>query len=351
MMRKSGQLERFINHYLTTYRRHFEKIYIFTYQTGEKLAIPGVEVITPPFALNRFLYAFTIAFRHRQIIKQCDLLRGMHISSVLSFLPAKLFLGKKIVFTYGYREDKFLLVEKKYWRWLFFKIMEFSALKLADAVIVTFNKMHVYVSKFRQKNVFLIPNGADTKQFKVQKSKVMGDKKKMRILFIGRLERQKNLFALIGAVYLLRNNNLLLWFLGEGSQREKLKEYARRKNVNLKIDAFLPYEKLPEIYRRADIFVLPSLIEGHSKVLLEAQACGLPCIATKVEGSEEIITHGENGFLAEPTSKDIAEKLSWLLADKSLMIKLGQQARKIMLKNYDLTRLLLKEVLLLKTSI
>lgn len=77
-------------------------------------------------------------------------------------------------------------------------------------------------------------------------------------------------------------------------------------------------------YQSADIFILPSLAEGLSNALLEAQACGLPCIATRVGGNPDIIEDGENGLLIEPKSVDaISDALNVLLGSEELRYRFG----------------------------
>ena len=75
-------------------------------------------------------------------------------------------------------------------------------------------------------------------------------------------------------------------FVGSGSQKEELVKLAVKLGVNLKVTDQIPNEKLPETYRQADIFVLPSLAEGHPKALLEAMSCGLACMASNIPGDQ-----------------------------------------------------------------
>ena len=90
---------------------------------------------------------------------------------------------------------------------------------------------------------------------------------------------QKNLKVFIKAVSKISKGLALpkqgqalikLSFVGAGSQKDELVILADKLGVNLEITERIPNEELPEVYRQSDIFVLPSLAEGHPKALLEA---------------------------------------------------------------------------------
>jgi len=68
--------------------------------------------------------------------------------------------------------------------------------------------------------------------------------------------------------------------------------------------------------RRADVFLFPSIIEGHPQVLGQAAACGLPCVATNVYRPDYVV-NGKTGFLVE-SDEDLSAKLQLLLRDSTL---------------------------------
>ena len=84
-------------------------------------------------------------------------------------------------------------------------------------------------------------------------------------------------------------------------------------------------------------FVLPSRWEGMPNALLEAMASCLPCIATQVSGSEDVITQGVNGLLVEPEQPEqMAYELRLLLTDADLAIQLGWRGYETVLASYQL---------------
>jgi len=86
-------------------------------------------------------------------------------------------------------------------------------------------------------------------------------------------------------------------------------------------------EEMLEFYRSLDVYVCASRSEGTPNPCLEAAACGLPIVTTRVGNMPELIRDGENGFFVERDIADVAEKLRWLRDDPELRSRLGRAAR------------------------
>ena len=85
-------------------------------------------------------------------------------------------------------------------------------------------------------------------------------------------------------------------------------------------------------------FVLPSRWEGMPNALLEAMACSLPCVATRVSGSEDIISNGVNGLLVEPERPaEMALALRRIIEDTNLAQQLGQEGYATVVRDYQLS--------------
>jgi rhamnosyl/mannosyltransferase len=120
---------------------------------------------------------------------------------------------------------------------------------------------------------------------------------KPRLLFVGRLSVQKNLPQLLRALDGI-SDQFETTLVGEGELEAQLRQAARDlglKNVQFHGRADGP--ELRELYRNADVFVLPSEREGMPLVLLEALAMGLPIVATDVPGNRDLVSDGQNGLL------------------------------------------------------
>jgi len=94
-------------------------------------------------------------------------------------------------------------------------------------------------------------------------------------------------------------------------------------------------EEMLEFYRALDVYVCASRTEGTPNPCLEAAACGLPVVTTRVGNMPELIRDGENGFFVERDAADIAEKLARLRDDPELRDRLGRAARATVVESWD----------------
>ena len=116
------------------------------------------------------------------------------------------------------------------------------------------------------------------------------------VLYAGRLSREKGVFTLLEAFNGLVRQNPQARLVLAGKDEDRVVEYVRKNGLAnvVKISAPLPYEQMPELYRQADLFVLPSLptkgwIEQFGFVLAEAQACGVPVIGSDSGAIPEVV--------------------------------------------------------------
>src|SRR5579885_2487006 len=144
--------------------------------------------------------------------------------------------------------------------------------------------------------IVIIPNGVEN-VFSQKKQRHLH--KKPRLLFVGRLEKQKNIPQLLHALRGI-SEKFETFVVGEGSLLSEHKKSA--KELGLKDINFVGRadgKKLLNYYKKSDIFVLPSEREGMPLALLEAMAMGLPVVATNVNGNRDVIKNNINGFLVK----------------------------------------------------
>ncbi len=104
--------------------------------------------------------------------------------------------------------------------------------------------------------------------------------------------------------------NIIYMIVGGGNDRNRLEEKARALGIADRVvfTGFIPEEEKAGYYRLADVYVMPSRAEGFGFVVLEAMACGIPVIASKIDGSREAIRNGELGLLVDPKEPDEIRK-------------------------------------------
>jgi len=278
--------------------------------------------------------------------KQLNVIRVFQTPGGMPAIMARKNWNIPFVASYGYRYDKFLKVDGKHAKAIAINFLTKKVLNKANAVIYTIPETRTFLSRWEDKLVF-IPNGVDVNLFKPNASAKRGTITK--ILFLGRLERQKNLFRLLQAIGEL--DNIHVTIIGQGSQRAELGEIVADKKLPVTFVKSVTNRELPTYHNSHDIFLLPSLIEGHPKTLLEAMSSAMPIVASRCEGSNVILNNGVTGLACDPyDAKDIAAKIQTLIDDPKKASEYGNNARAFIQQNYEIHTLLEKEVELL-TSI
>ncbi len=172
----------------------------------------------------------------------------------------------------------------------------------------------------------VIPNGVNVSQFTVSNRDWLFP----HILSVGRVVYQKGFDLAMRALSQLKDLEWTWTIAGDGPQMATLKAMAEEYGVNGRIHfaGWLSSEQLKEQYSAANVFLFPSRHEGMPNAVLEAMASGLPVIATRIAGNEELVVDGETGRLV-PTEdvQSLQESLRPFLADAQMREQMGRAAR------------------------
>lgn len=150
------------------------------------------------------------------------------------------------------------------------------------------------------------------------------------IVSAGRLADQKCLDWLLRSWRIVQAKaaNARLWIIGSGPEEAALRRLAKELQIGETCTFLGNRPNGIEYLAAADIVAITSLYEGHSIVSLEALACGRPLVASKVDGLEDSLDDGVEGFLAWPGEiEQFAEKLLLLIEDAGLRKKMGEAGR------------------------
>jgi len=157
------------------------------------------------------------------------------------------------------------------------------------------------------------------------------------LLAVGRLVYSKAHEILITAMpaVLKKFPNAKVGICGEGDLRPKLEAQIQSLGLSDSVKLLGQMDHVEKLLASADVFVMPSLWEGLPIALLEAMSAGLPVIATKVEGVEEVITEGEHGlFVPVENTTALTEAILKLLAEPQLRRKMGAASKAKVLAFY-----------------
>lgn len=203
----------------------------------------------------------------------------------------------------------------------------------------------------RLEDCMVIPPGVDIQRFRPDADLSYFNKKTQDIpercpiiLSLGRFIELKGFNYLIDAMGLLDcEPEPYLIIGGRGHLEEKLRRQVQDNGLinKVKFAGNIPFDNIHQYHAAADLFILPSVVdqdgntEGLGVVLLEALACGTPCIASNVGGIPDIIKDGINGFLVGPgNSRELAGRITQLISDDKLRISMGEQGRLFVEKHF-----------------
>lgn len=220
--------------------------------------------------------------------------------------------------------------------------------RAAAVVVFTEEQRAAVTARYRldPARVAVIPNGVEEAFFHAN---VRSLHPRPRLLFVGRLAIQKNLLLFLHALEGISEQFDTI-LVGDGELEGQLKRAVRELGLrNVRFHGRADGAELYELYRSADIFVLPSEREGMPLVLLEALAMGLPIVATDIPGNRDVVAHGENGLLvplgdplalrrallsmtSDPTAYGRMSDASRRLADKYSWRSVGDEFERIYVK-------------------
>jgi len=199
----------------------------------------------------------------------------------------------------------------------FFQRLEAKfVMKNADIILPVSKALEQSIRQYGIRNRFkIVPNAVDTALFYPPKVETTSRNEQISILTVANLVDIKGIPVLLNALNLLDRQDFKLFIVGDGPRREDYIKLAAQLGIEDKVSflGFRPKEEIAQLMRRADFFVLPSLYETQSCVIIESMASGLPVIATKTGGIPEILCN-ECGILVEPNNPvELAEAISYMM--------------------------------------
>lgn len=317
----------------------------------KKESIGGVEVIRLPNPkiklLGALIFLFSLAWYLFKIRKSFSIIQTEQINYVNPFsILIGLMLGKPTVLKLA---SSGVGGDIKKWEGnpvgkIFIGLAKKATviIALSDHIISELRDAGFPPTKIRR-----IGNGVDLsvyrraeKKEEICKKLGLGLKGK-NIIYTGRLSPEKGLDFLMRTFSRLdKTIPLKLLIVGEGGEENRLKDLAEQLGIADSVVFVNSGYDVNEYLQVSDLFILPSRHEGLSNSLLEAMACELPVISTRVGGSIDIIEDGVNGLLVDVDNEEqLIYAVSSVLNDASVAVRLGENARKMVVERYNLDRI------------
>lgn len=266
---------------------------------------------------------FTLSlFRHRFPFEG----RILEFHRIEPSIPFRKTPNKKILFVHGNTKDLYNSHTEIKWGkfpWLYFKLEERLINKMEKIFVVREDSVKFYQERYPYiaERFLFFPTWVDEEIFYPYTEKVKEIKKAeflrkqnfnqkdKLILFVGRLEGQKDPLFLIDTFYYVhsKNNFTKLFIIGKGSLRKKMeykiKEYHLEKNV--KFFGVTPQAEVAEVMRISDVFLLTSASEGMPISILESLGCGLPVVSTNAGEVKKVIREGFSGKIVSNRNQEV----------------------------------------------
>ena len=291
----------------------------------------------------RFLVSLYVPFVLKKMIdtKSVDLVKQNQIQGSWVSIIFKIIVKKPIIIRTGYDALTFKIKERKPRKIiLFYKLLTKYSLSQSDIYTVT--------SEVDKK--FLKSNFKNYKKIKLRRNfvtatknyvKIPVENRDSKIICVGRLEEQKNLFFIIDEFKDLQIN---LDIYGDGSQKEKLNSLISLNNLPVNVMGQIENPKILEELNNSKYFISASLFEGNPKNVLEAMLSGCIVFVSENENTKEIITDGVDGFLYSLEKGALKRKFLINTLNEELLHNISLNAINRVKKNNSLEKLIKLEI-------
>ncbi len=194
--------------------------------------------------------------------------------------------------------------------------------------------------------VQIVPNAADTSVFRpVDITQRSAWRTRNRLpesavlyLFSGGEWRRKGLDLAIRAMGLAARSDLFLFVAGEDPEKESFRKLAAECGITNQV-VFGGFQKdIALAMASSDVFLFPSHYEAFSLATIEAAACGLPLLASKINGAEDFIIEGQNGSFIDHDPKNIAKAILRLAENEKTRREMGMRGRQLVEREYTWDR-------------
>lgn len=292
-------------HYLE--HDYFDRIALFSYDAADHTIIRELQKLYPSLARLDLLtprrgacglgYGLLGPLRHRDALKKMTYLKTNQISGSWTAVIARLITRRLLLHRQGYVLSRRLKLNGRGGAAAVAHALETLIHRQSDAIATTSeaSALELRDNLRLPGKVHLLPSYVDLSIY----SKVSALRFNEPVLFVGRLEPQKNILNLAAAC---RAANLPLDIVGRGSLEPELRALSADQGTPIRLLGALPAEKVALLFPKYSVFALPSLHEGLPKALMEAMASGLVCVGANIPGITDLIGHDRTGYLIEDGS-------------------------------------------------
>jgi len=209
-----------------------------------------------------------------------------------------------------------------------------------DEIVVLDNSRKLLVKKLYGMAAKVIRIGVNTNVYKPKGAK---NYKKIKILFVSRIDKHKRIEDFLEALRILNqkiNKNLFeVYVIGAGPQENLLDDFIRKYDIKITHLKNISDENVVEIYNKGNILVFPAVIQPWGLVPFEAMACKCAVIVSKDTGAAEVLTHMKNSILIDPYRPDeIARWIQYLIENRDELKRISENGFQFVKNNLTLEK-------------
>lgn len=304
---------------------HIKNIFLIR---DTKIDLPKVTCLSVPnflfFSGFKFLYKFFLGL-YFTITKKVDCILGIYLvpHGILSTVIGKI-LGVRIFISMIGTDVNEELPSSK--------ILQILS-KKNNIITVTGSKTKNFLTTqgFSETKIRIVPSYVEVDKFKPKKTS-----KKYDLIFIGSLNKNKQVDLIIDAFSKLSSNCKMI-ILGSGNLKETYISHANKIGVSDRV-TFAGYQKDVQKYlHKSKVLVLASKSEGLPQCVMEAMSCGLPCVVPKINDITDLVIDKENSFFFNSTNtEDLSSTIKKLLLNESLYSEISNNARKSIVDKFSI---------------
>lgn len=225
--------------------------------------------------------------------------------------------------------------------WMLYYPVEKFLSRFTDGLITINQEDYRRAQKFHAGKTVLIPGvGIDLDKFQKKeptrqeiRNKLGIPEGKIILMSVGELTKRKNHMVVVEALAWLKEYDILYVICGDGPLKARLRAKAEELGVRERLKLLGFRKDIAELHKAADIFVFPSLQEGLPVAVMEAMASGLPIVASKIRGNEDLISNNQGGYLINPKdSEQIAKAIEKMIQNPEKREKMEKRNLEIITK-------------------
>jgi glycosyltransferase involved in cell wall biosynthesis len=218
----------------------------------------------------------------------------------------------------------------------FAKKITFNIFKRAQKIITLSNSLKNEVMKFDnlENKIEVIPNGVNTRLFNSD-----SEDRENLLIYTGSLIKRKGVEFLVKAIPAVIDSypDFRLMIIGEGNEENNLKDLVKSLSLSnhVKFLGQIDQNSVKEWLQKSKLFILPSIEEGQGVVLVEALACGTPCIGSDIGGIPDVISDDVGSLVPPENPKALSEAILFYLNNEDVWLKKSKNSRIRATQHFD----------------